>query len=83
MDWNNRTAYNRNWTEVTIDLIPVPVAMTGKLHVNFVTDMEKLGISRPRSLLLARRIVATVIPGLASIWRHAVRQLIMASHREG
>ena len=57
--------------------------MTGKLHVNFVTDMEKLGISRPRSLLLARRIVATVIPGLPSIWRHAVRQFIMASHGEG
>ena len=83
LDWINRTARNRNWTEVTIDLISVPVAMTGKLYVNFVTDMEKLGISRPRSLLLARRIVATVIPGLASNWRHAVRQFIMAAHGEG
>ena len=41
--------------------------------------MEKLGIERSRAFLLAKKIMAVVIPGLASIWRHAVRQLIMAA----
>ena len=83
LGWITRAAQTVGWPDVDIDIIPIPISMTGKVHVNFLPDMAKLGISRNRAYLLAKRLAATVVPGLASIWRHAVRQYIMTAQGDG
>ena len=83
LGWLQRQAVAREWEDVQVDVIPVPVAMTGKVHCEFLQDLWRLGVEYDRAVLLARRILAVVVPGLAAIWRHAERQFIMAAHGQG
>ena len=83
LGWVRRWAARRHWEEVTIDIIPIPIAITGKVHARFPEHMLAIGVDPARARLLAQRLVAVVVPGLARIWRQAVRQYIMRTSGHG